>query len=237
MTRKLTRRRQVKNRSKHSRNNKYKKTRRGKYIKKRRNVTRRRALRGGDQRHSPHSNHIIDGIVTAIANSSPERFKLLVDGLEIDPTILYDYRLQEAYIGMIQLWKDGALTGFLGLMGLKFLNYLWARVKLLFNSGDPYVQKKYENLQNAISLMDQCALAPGIKSEQLITLRKLSPNQYYYNCYERLFKQLSVLMSVESREIPLSSSACHLNDCNVDSCGSPKECCLPNGVPPGLPTD
>ncbi len=41
----LTRRRQVKKRSKHSR--KYNKTRRGKYIKKRRSVTRRRVLRGG----------------------------------------------------------------------------------------------------------------------------------------------------------------------------------------------
>ena len=44
MTRKLIHRRQVKNRSKHSR--KYKKTRRGKYIKKRRGVTRRRGVRG-----------------------------------------------------------------------------------------------------------------------------------------------------------------------------------------------
>ena len=47
MTRKLTRKWQVKKRSKHSRHNKYKKTRRGKYIKKRRGVTRRRVLRGG----------------------------------------------------------------------------------------------------------------------------------------------------------------------------------------------
>ena len=45
MTRKLTRKWQVKKRSKHSR--KYKKTRRGKYIKKRRSVSRRRVLRGG----------------------------------------------------------------------------------------------------------------------------------------------------------------------------------------------
>ena len=45
MTRKLTHRRQVKKRSKHSR--KYRKTMRGKYIKKRRGVTRRRVLRGG----------------------------------------------------------------------------------------------------------------------------------------------------------------------------------------------
>ncbi len=228
--RRLTRRRQVKKRSKHSRNNKYNKTRRGKYIKKRRSVTRRRVLRGGDERHSPNSNHIIEVIVTAIANSQPERFKLLVDGLEIDPTILYDPHLQTAYIKMIELSNNGTPTGYIGLTGLKFLNYLWARVKLLVKSGDPYVQTKYENLQKAISYMDQFALAPGIKSHQLIKLRNLSPNQYYYNCYERLFKELSVLMSVESRDIPLSSSACHMNDqCGTgnDSCDSDGECCMP----------
>jgi hypothetical protein len=77
MMRRLTRRRQFKNRSKHSRNNKYKKTRRGKYVKKRRDVTRRRVLRGGvilkreqrndmncffDSLHDDESNNdIIDG--------------------------------------------------------------------------------------------------------------------------------------------------------------------------------
>ena len=62
MTRKLIHRRQVKNRSKHSR--KYKKTRRGKYIKKRRGVTRRRVLRGGvddyDDKFNKLANYTFD---------------------------------------------------------------------------------------------------------------------------------------------------------------------------------
>jgi hypothetical protein len=233
MVRRLTRRRQVKNRSKHSRNNKYRKTRRGKYIKKRRSVTRRRVLRGGDVD--------VQAIINAIKSKSPERFKLLVTGLENAPGILIQHRLQIAYKEMIELRKDGAPTGYIGLTGLKFLNYLWARVKLLVKSGDPCVQTKYENLQKAISYMDQFALAPGIKNEQLPTIRKLSPDPYYYNCYEKLFKELSVLMSVASRDIPLSTSACHLNDnCGKDdndSCDSNGECCIPNGLPPGLPID
>ena len=87
MMRRLTRRRQVKNRSKHSR--KYKKTRSRKYIKKRRSVTRRRVLRGGDVN--------VQDIINAITNSSPERFKLLVDGLENNPDILHNINLQFAY--------------------------------------------------------------------------------------------------------------------------------------------
>jgi hypothetical protein len=214
--RRLTRRRQVKNRSKHSRHNKYKKTRRGKYVKKRRDVTRRRVLRGGDE---------VEDIINAIYSNSPYRFRLLVTGLENAPGILIQHRLQIAYKEMIELRKDGAPTGYIGLTGLKFLNYLWARVKLLDKTS-----KKYDNLKTAISYMDQFALAPGIKNEQLPTIRKLSPDPYYYNCYEKLFKELSVLMSVASRDIPLSSSACHMNDqCGTgnDSCDSDGECCMP----------
>lgn len=216
MMRRLTRRRQVKNRSKHSRHNKYKKTRRGKYVKKRRDVTRRRVLRGGDE---------VEDIINAIYSNSPYRFRLLVTGLENAPGILIQHRLQIAYKEMIELRKDGAPTGYIGLTGLKFLNYLWARVKLLDKTS-----KKYDNLKTAISYMDQFALAPGIKNEQLPTIRKLSPDPYYYNCYEKLFKELSVLMSVASRDIPLSSSACHMNDqCGTgnDSCDSDGECCMP----------
>ena len=225
--RRLTRRRQVKKRGKYSRHNKYKKTRSRKYIKKRRGVTRRRVLRGGDERHSPNSNHIIEVIVTALANSRPERFKLLVDGLEIDPTILYDYRLQQAYKYMIELLlPDGTSSGYIGLTGLKFLNYLWARVKLLDKTS-----KKYDNLKTAISYMDQFALAPGIKSEQLNKIRELAPDSYYYKCYQDLFEFLCVKMSIPSRGIPLSTSACYMNDnCGKDdndSCDSDGECCMP----------
>lgn len=239
--RRLTRRRQVKKRGKYSRHNKYKKTRSRKYIKKRRGVTRRRVLRGGDE---------VEDIINAIYSNSPYRFRLLVTGLENNPDILNQPRLQYAYKKMIELLlPDGTSSGYIGLTGLKFLNYLWARVNLLVKSGGPYVQTKYENLQTAISLMDQNALAPGIKNEQLPTIQKLSPDPYYYNCYEKLFKELSVLMSVASRNIPLSSSACHLNNCNIDYCDSPTskccspdgsptgECCLPNGLPHGLPID
>jgi len=238
--RRLTRRRQVKKRGKYSRHNKYKKTRSRKYIKKRRGVTRRRVLRGGDERHSPYSNHIIEVIVTAIANSRPERFKLLVDGLEIDPTILYDYRLQQAYKYMIELLlPDGTSSGYIGLTGLKFLNYLWARIKKLIESSkiptgviNQDVLQKYKNLQKAISLMDQLALAPGVTCEQLNKIRELAPNSYYYKCYEYLFKELSSLMSLSSRNIPVSSSACRLDgDCDVDSCDSNGECCSPRGLP------
>ena len=217
--RRLTCRRQVKKRSKHSRNNN--KTRGGKYIKKRRSITRRRVLRGGDDD--------VQYIIDAINISSPERFRLLVNGLENKPKILHQHRLQDAYKRMIELRKDGAPTGFIGLTGLKFLNYLWSRVKLL----DP-TTIKYKNLQTAISLMDQFALAPGVVNEQLPTIKKLAPDSYYYNCYEKLFNSLCSLMLLESRNIPVSSSACHMNDqCGTgnDSCDSDGECCSPTGLP------
>ena len=226
--RRLTRRRQFKKRSKHSRNNKYNKTRGQKYIKKRRYITRRRVLRGGDDD--------VQYIIDAINISSPERFRLLVDGLENKPKILHQHRLQDAYKRMIELRKDGAPTGYIGLAGLKFLNYLWSRIqKLLPNHKDEAVVSKLRNLQTAISLMDQLALAPGVVNEQLPTIRKLSPDPYYYSCYEKLFNILCSLMSLKSREIPLSSSACHMNDIcskdNDDVCNSQGECCLPINTP------
>ena len=200
--RRLTRRRQVKKRSKHSR--KYNKTRGGKYIKKRRSITRRRVLRGGGDD--------VKYIIDAINISSPGRFRLLVDGLENKPEILHQHRLQDAYKRMIELRKDGAPTGYIGLTGLKFLNYLWARVNLLDTTS-----KNYKNLQTAISLMDQHALAPGIINSQLPTIQKLSSNSYYYACYEKLFNQLSISMSLPSR--------------NIDSCDSDGGCCSPTGLP------
>ena len=216
--RRLTRRRQVKNRSKHSRNNKYKKTRRRKYIKKRCSVKRRRVLRGGEEVD-------VQGIIDAIDNGEKNRFSLLVDGLENDPTILTGTDLQNSYKNMIELSKSGVLTGYLGLPGLKFLNYLWARVKLL-NPTTP----NYKNLKKAISLMDQLALAPGVTREQLGVIQKLAPNQDYYKCYYKLFNDLRTMMNVENRNIPVSSSACHMNDeCGKgnDSCDSYGKCCSP----------
>ncbi len=228
--RRLTRRRQVKKRSKHSRNNKYKKTRRGKYIKKRRGVTRRRVLRGGVDVN-------VQGIINAIATSRSDRFRLLVDGLENNPNILYDPNLQNYYKYMIELSNNGTPTGYIGLTGLKFLNYLWARIKKLIESSkiptgviNQDVLQKYKNLQTAISLMDQFAIALGITRVQLPTIQKLAPDQYYYACYANLVAFLSTMMSVDSRNIPVSSSACHMNDqCGTgnDSCDSDGECCMP----------
>jgi len=227
MMRRLTRRRQVKNRSKHSR--KYNKTRSRKYIKKRRSVTRRRVLRGGDVN--------VQDIINAIANSRADRFKLLVDGLENNPEILYNSNLQNHYKYMIELRKDGAPTGYIGLTGLKFLNYLWARIKKLIESSktttrviNQDVLQKYTNLQTAISLMDQFAIALGITRVQLPTIQKLTPDQYYYSCYANLVAFLSTMMSVDSRNIPVSSSACHMNNlCGTvnDFCDSDGECCMP----------
>ena len=220
--RRLTRRRQVKKRSKHSRNNKYNKTRRGKYIKKRRGVTRRRVLRGGDELRKKL---IIETITKAIATSSPDRFRLLVNGLELEPTILSDPHLQTAYMRMIELSYSGVATGYLNLTGLKFLNYLWARVKKLRK-----VSFRYKNLQTAISLMDQNAIALGITRVQLPTIQNLAPDPYYYDCYANLFNFLSHEMDVDVRNIPVSSSACHMNNqCGTgdDSCDSDGECCIP----------
>lgn len=124
---------------------------------------------------------------------------------------------------MIELSNSGALTGYLGLDGLKFLNYLWSRVKLLSEYSE-----NYTNLKSAISLMDQLALAPGIITKQLSKIRTLSPNQYYYTCYYKLFNVLSSKMKIEVRKIPLSSSACYFNEDCDDSCDSDGECCTPN---------
>ena len=226
--RRLTRRRQVKKKSKHSR--KYNKTRGGKYIKKRRSVSRRRVLRGGVDVD-------VQGIIDAIANSRADRFKLLVDGLENNPEILHNPNLQIAYKFMIELSNNGTPTGYIGLTGLKFLNYLWARIKKLIESSktttgviNQDVLQKYTNLQTAISLMDQFAIALGITRVQLPTIQKLTPDQYYYACYANLVAFLSTMMSVDSRNIPVSSSACHMNNrCGTgnDSCDSDGECCMP----------
>ena len=143
---------------------------------------------------------------------------------------------------MIELLdRNGISSGFLGLTGLKFLNYLWARIKKLIESSktttgviNQDVLKKYTNLQTAISLMDQFALAPGVTCEQLNRIQELAPNSYYYKCYEYLFEFLCVMMDVPKRGIPLSTSACHSSiTCGTgnDSCDSDGECCSPTGSP------
>ena len=193
--RRLTRRRQVKKRGKHSRNNKYKKTRRGKYIKKRHGVTRRRGLRGGVPRARDRDIDLSD-------DNRASRFRELVDALEIDPTILMNGDLQTAYKNMIEL-DDG----YIGLTGLKFINYLWERINELDKD-----KEEYKNLQAAISFMDQNAVALGITCEQLSTI-KLKTNPNYYCCYLKLFNELASKLRIFQRDIPLSTSACHI-DCS-----------------------
>jgi len=199
MMRRLTRRRQFKNRSKHSRNNKYKKTRRGKYVKKRRDVTRRRVLRGGDKRRRPRDIDISD--IDLSDENKSDRFRDLVDALQTNPEILNDYGLQTAYKKMIELDN-----GYIGLTGLKFINYLWERINMLDDKDD---KDEYENLQAAVSLMDQNAIAMGITCQQLPAIQsRTDPN--YYCCYLKLFNELARKLRIDKRRIPLSTSACHI---------------------------
>lgn len=194
--RRLTRRRQVKKRSKHSR--KYNKTRRGKYIKKRRSVSRRRVLRGGAKPRARERD--ID-----LSNHNTVRFKDLVDALENNPYTLHDnYNLQTDYKNMIEL-KDG----YIGLTGLKFINYLWERINELDEVKD---KEEYENLQTAVSLMDQDAIALGITCDQLSTIQSIAKDQNvnYYCCYLKLFNELARKLRIVRRGIPLSTSACHI---------------------------
>jgi len=216
MVRKLTQtrtRRRLKNRSKrsHSRNNKYKKTRSRKYIKNRRNMTRRRVLRGGAKpRTRERVRDIMD--IDLSEHNKQFRFRDLVDALENNPSILMNGDLQTDYKNMIEL-KDG----YIGLTGLKFINYLWERIIELYKKEDKeeYKEKykeKYENLQEAISLMDQNAVAMGITCDQLSTIQSITKDQdvNYYCCYLKLFNELAHKLRIVQRHIPLSTSACHI---------------------------
>ena len=65
-------------------------------------------------------------------------------------------------------------------------------------------------------------------------IKDLAPDSYYYKCYELLFQFLCAMMSVEQRNIPLSTSACHSSTtCGTgnDSCDSDGGCCSPTGLP------
>lgn len=205
MTRRLTRRRQVKNRSKHS--IKYNKTRGQKYIKKRRNVTRRRVLKGGAKPRARERD------IDLSDYNKGSRFRDLVDALENNPRILNDPELQTAYRNMIEL-KDG----YIGLTGLKFINYLWERINELDKD-----KEEYENLQAAISFMDQNAVALGITCEQLPAIQsRTNPN--YYCCYFKLFNKLVRKLKINDRDIPLSTSACHI-DCSTSLLDEEAEKC------------
>lgn len=211
MTRRLTRtRRRLKNRSKHSRskrshsrNNKYNNTRSAKYIKKRRRITQGRVLRGGAKpRTRERVRDTMD--IDLSENNKQFRFRDLVDALENNPSILMNGDLQTAYKNMIEL-KDG----YIGLTGLKFINYLWERIIELDKNED---KEEYENLQEAISLMDQNAVAMGITCDQLSTIQSITKDQdvNYYCCYLKLFNELARKLRIVQRHIPLSTSACHI---------------------------
>jgi hypothetical protein len=227
-------RRRLKNRSKysrskrsHSRNNKYKKTRSRKYIKKRRNMTRRRVLRGGLD---------YDNIQLAFAavDKFPKGFKEFVDILKRDPYVMMDGGILELYKRKIELKSPtGDNTGFIGKIGLQFVNYLLSRIKKINKDSI-----EYDNLQTAISLMDQNAAAPGITCEQLNHIKKRT-SKAYYCCYIKLFNELAKELEIKIRDIPVSTSACckgrrydcNLNECD-DSCTNADTCCIPTGLPP-----
>jgi len=210
MTRRLTRtRRRLKNRSKHSRSKRShsrNKTRSAKYIKNWRGITRRRVLRGGAKPGTRE--RVRDTMDIDLSEHNKQfRFRDLVDALENNPRILMNGDLQTAYKNMIEL-KDG----YIGLTGLKFINYLWERIIELDKKED---KEEYENLQEAISLMDQNAVAMGITCDQLSTIQSITKDQdvNYYCCYLKLFNELAHKLRIVQRHIPLSTSACHI-PCN-----------------------
>ena len=219
LTRRLKQRRRLRNIStnnKHSKSNKsnksnksskkYKKTSTIKYIKKIRSITRKRLSNGGTNRKRIRALDIDVEDIDLSDNNREHRFRDLVNALEKNPEIMNDAILQYKYKNMIEL-----SDGYIGLTGLKFINYLSDRV----NELDPE-DEEYENLQRAISLMDQTALALGITCEQLGTI-KSKTNEKYFCCYLKLFKDLKRKLRIESRGIPLSTSACYTASCDESS--------------------
>jgi hypothetical protein len=174
MMRRLTRRRQFKNRSKHSRNNKYKKTRRGKYVKKRRGVTRRRVLRGGvilkrEQRndmncffnslHDDESNNdIIDGEPSYY--SSYDRAILCLSKL-------YKSLGNELFIEMLGggLFKEKYNTTFYNkncyakVRLIKFLSYIYDRI----SNGDT-ISQDAEHLEFVPSINAKYSAIPMLRA-------------------------------------------------------------------------
>jgi hypothetical protein len=175
----------------------------------------------------------------AAIKSFPKGFKTFFDILEKCPGIIQDVQME--YKQKIQLKDDeGNPTGYLGLLGLQFINYLNARITKLRIQCDELIKtdaqdnderlkdikQKIENLKTAISLMDQVAAAPGITGNQMLNIKE-RVDKKYYDCYVKLYNQLAKEFKLKEISYPLSTSLCYFSqNCNSDSevCDT---CCIP----------
>ena len=173
----------------------------------------------------------------------PKGFKTFFDILEKCPDIIRGGDVQREYTQKIEL-KDGTQkTGYIGLLGLQLINYLYVKITNLRKQRDILrgqgvqgnderlndIEKKIENLKIAISLMDQVAAAPGIGEEQLLTVRG-NVDKRYYDCYVKLYNELADELELEKRNIPLSTSACDFSqsrDSDSDVCD---DCRIPERI-------
>jgi hypothetical protein len=162
----------------------------------------------------------------------PKGFKTFFDILEKCPGIIQDGDVQREYTQKIELKDSTRKIGYIGLLGLQLINYLYAKItklRALRDKGDTEVIPKIENLKTAISLMDQVAAAPGIGEDQLKTVRG-NVDERYYDCYVILYNKLADKLDIEKRDIPLSTSACDFSE----TCDSDREvcdtCCIPTGA-------
>jgi hypothetical protein len=243
---------------KYSKLRKYSKKRRSTYKyrnktqnlrKKRISITRKRNGRKMYGGEGECDNKVIRDIEVQKAKSAiasfPEGFKTFVDILETCPDVIQDGYVQREYTQKIEL-KDGTRKiGYIGLLGLQFINYLNARITKLRIQRDELIKtgvqdndellndikQKIGNLKTAISLMDQVAVAPGVGEEQLKTVRG-NVGEKYYDCYVKLYHKLADKLDIEKRDIPLSTSACDFSktcDSDTDSevCDT---CCIPDNL-------
>ena len=166
----------------------------------------------------------------------PKGFKTFFDILEKCPDIIRGGDVQREYTQKIEL-KDGTQkTGYIGLLGLQLINYLYVKItklRALRDKGDTEVIPKIENLKRAISLMDQVAAAPGIGEDQLKTVRG-NVDERYYACYVKLYNELADELELKKRSIPLSTSACDFSKtCDSDSDSDSDvcdDCCIPDNL-------
>lgn len=242
---------------KYSKLRKYNKNRRGTYkyrnktqhLRKKRTTLERRHSRrkmyGGEGECDNEVKRAIEvqKAKSAIA-SFPKGFKTFVHILETCPDVIHSVR--DEYKKKIEL-KDHTRnsTGYVGLLGLQFINYLYIRITKLRIQRDELIEtgtqdnnellndinQKIGNLKTAISLMDQVAAAAAITREQLKTVRG-NVDEKYYDCYVTLYHKLADELHIEIRDIPLSTSACDFSQtCDSDSdrevCDT---CCIPDNL-------
>lgn len=215
--------------------------------KKRISITRKRNGRkmyGGEG----ECNNEVEKAIAAI-RIFPRGFKTFFDILEKCPDVITDGDVQREYTQKIEL-KDGTRKiGYIGLLGLQFINYLNARITKLRIQREELIKtgaqdnderlndikQKIVNLKTAISLMDQVAAAAAITRMQLKTVRG-KVDEKYYDCYFKLYHKLADELDIEKRDIPLSTSACDFsqNSQNSQNCDTDSEvcdtCCIPDNL-------